>query len=128
MGSPMIGARTRQPTIALCAGWPLLRRIGIASLPPGGADGSRLLLRGVNLTPGDRVVDLTPGDGATGRRARNGSLHGWTGVATTAAAARRLAAGTTGYGAAVAVGAPDRTGLPAGSASVVMAEGLLSGL
>ena len=77
---------------------------------------------------GDRVVDLTPGGGRLGRMAVAEDLHAWTGVCTSRTHARRVADAVRGHGVTTVVGAPDRTGLDAGGASVVLAEGLLTGL
>lgn len=119
---------TETPGIAVTAGWPVARRLGLGAVRPGGVAMTRRLLEGVHLSEGDRVVDLLPGNGATGRLAAETNLRAWTGVCVDAAAATALGRRMQGYGRSSVVGAPDRTGLPDGEATVVMAEGLLTGL
>lgn len=108
--------------------WPLARRAGFTALRPGGAEMTRRMLEGAGVTMGSRVVDLSPGGGATGRLAQAANLHSWTGVCSSAQAAARLRKGLTGHGHICVEAAADATGLADGDASVVVCEGLLSGL
>ena len=118
--------RSHRPDIAVAAGWPLARRVGLDGLAPGGRLLSERLIRGAGIRTGDRVVDLLPGDGALGRLATRHDLHSWTGVCLDRTAAKHVRKRVAGGG--TILGAPDRTGLDDGSATVVVAEGLLSGL
>lgn len=121
--------RATRPSIAVQAGWPLARRLGVGAVRFGGPAMTERLIGGVHLQGGDRVVDLLPGDGDLGRRVLPVGLHAWTGVCTTPRQAERLeAAMGSGPERGVVVGTPDATGLPDGGASVVLAEGLLTGL
>lgn len=116
------------PAIAVTAGWPVARRLRLGTVRPGGVAMTRRLFEGVGLHEGDRVVDLAPGRGATGVLAGEVNLRSWTGVCVDARAATAVRSRVTGLDRRTVVGAPDRTGLPDGEATVVMAEGLLTGL
>lgn len=120
--------RSSRPAVSLAAGWPLARRMGLGALRFGGRQMSDRLLAGAGVGTGERVVDLTPGAGRLGRRALKSELHAWTGVCLDRQQARRVAGAVRGHGCATVLGAPDRTGLESGSASVMLAEGLLTGL
>jgi hypothetical protein len=121
-------SRSARPTVSVAAGWPPARRMGLGALRFGGKAMSDRLLSGAGVGTGQRVVDLTPGAGALGRAAVARELHQWTGVCLDRAQARRVASAVTGHGCGTVLGAPDRTGLEAGSATVMLAEGLLTGL
>ena len=119
---------TRTPGLIVTGAWPLARRAGFGTLRPGGIEMTRLMLEGTRLGMGDRVVDLAPGAGASGRLAQAADLYSCTGVASSAEDANRLQRGLKGHGH-MAIAAPaDATGLPDGDASVVTCEGLLTGL
>lgn len=95
------------PAVRVAAGWPLARRLHLGSVRFGGLPMTDAMIAGAEVRSGDRVVQLGTGDGSLERRVRaRFPLHAWT----------------------VAPGAADATGLPDGSASVVLAEGLLTGL
>lgn len=119
---------TAAPGIAVCAGWPVARRLRLGTVRPGGVAMTRRLFEGVALHEGDRVVDLAPGRGATGVLAGQVNLRSWTGVCVDERAAKAVAHRVRGLDRRTVVGAPDRTGLPDGEATVVLAEGLLTGL
>lgn len=121
-------SRSARPTVSVAAGWPPARRMGIGALRFGGTAMSDRLLTGAGVGMGERVVDLTPGAGKLGRAAVARDLHQWTGVCLNRAQARRVGAAVTGHGCGTVLGAPDRTGLASGSATVMLAEGLLTGL
>lgn len=121
-------SRSARPTVSVAAGWPPARRMGLGALRFGGKAMSDRLLSGAGVGMGERVVDLTPGAGALGRAAVARELHQWTGVCLDRAQARRVSSAVTGHGCGTVLGAPDRTGLEAGSATVLLAEGLLTGL
>ncbi len=116
------------PGLIVAGAWPLARRAGFGTLRAGGVEMTRRMLEGARLGMGDRVIDLAPGAGATGRLAQAADLHAWTGVCSSAAEARRLQRSLKGHDHRAIVAPADATGLPAGDASVVTCEGLLTGL
>jgi len=118
----------RRPEIAVTVGWPVARRLGLGTVRPGGAAGTARLLEGVQLTAGDRIVDLAPGSGETGLLATEANLYSWIGICCDASEAERVGQAVPGPVSHTQIGTPDATGLPDSSASVVVAEGLLSGL
>jgi SAM-dependent methyltransferase len=121
--------RVTRPSIAVQAGWPLARRLGVGAVRFGGPAMTERLVAGAHLAAGDRVVDLLPGNADLARRVLPVGLHAWTGVCTTPEGADRLRRAVGhGPGRDVVVGSPDATALPDGSATVVLAEGLLTGL
>ena len=108
--------------------WPLARRLAAGLAQPGGAAMARRALEGVGLEAGDRVVELAPGAGATTALILERDPREWVGVEPDPIAAEHLARAVRGGGREV-VGAPvDATGLAEASASVLLADALLSTL
>ncbi|HWH13693.1 MAG TPA: hypothetical protein VNT51_03040 [Miltoncostaeaceae bacterium] len=116
------------PALAVAAGWPVARRLGLGAVRPGGAAMTERLFEGVGLGEGDRVVDLAPGHGITGAEAGRRNLRAWTGVCADAAQAGAVRRRVRGFDRTCVVAGPDRTGLEPARATVVMAEGLLTGV
>ncbi len=108
--------------------WPLARRLGAGLAQPGGPAMTRRALEGVGLEAGDRVVELAPGAGATTAIILERDPREWVGVEPDALAADHLERAVRGQGREVARAPVDATGLADGSASVVMADALLSTL
>ncbi|MEV0170562.1 methyltransferase domain-containing protein [Streptomyces sp. NPDC050803] len=106
----------------------LLARLGKRVLRPGGVELTRWMLDSLAVGRDDRVVELAAGLGATARLALERGPASYTAVDRDAAAVARLglltAPGSTEVGA-VRADAAD-TGLPAGSATAVYGEAMLT--
>ena len=120
---PAPGARLDAATMP--AHW-LLARLGKKVMRPGGLPVTHAMLGGLAIGPSDDVVDLAPGLGVTAQlvnAAGPASFRGLERSEVEAERARRLSGGAP-YSCIVA--APDNTGLPDASASVVYGEAVLS--
>jgi len=126
--SQAVAETTAAPALAVAAGWPVARRLGLGVVRPGGAAMTQRLFEGLGLGGGDRVVDLAPGHGITGAEAGRQNLRSWTGVCADEAQAAAVRRRVRGFERGCVVAGPDRTGLDSARAGVVMAEGLLTGL
>ncbi|GGI94335.1 class I SAM-dependent methyltransferase [Streptomyces brasiliensis] len=106
----------------------LLARLGKRVLRPGGAELTRWMLDALAVGPGDRVVELAAGLGATARLTLSRGPAAYTAVdrdpVAVAALSNLAASGTTAV-LAIRADASD-TGLPDGSATVVYGEAMLS--
>ncbi len=113
--------------VAKMPGHWLLARLGKRVLRPGGLRLTRGLLDELAVGPADEVVEFAPGLGVTARMILQREPQRYTGVERDANAAqwtaRQLPASP---GISVVVGRADQTNLPAGSASVVIGEAMLS--
>ena len=106
--------------------WPLARRVVAGLSQPGGPAMARRALEGLGLESGDRVVELAPGLGATTALVLDRDPREWTGVEPDPIGAEHLERAVAGPGRDVARAAVDATGLVPGSASVVLADALLT--
>ncbi|MFI1538571.1 class I SAM-dependent methyltransferase [Streptomyces anandii] len=106
----------------------LLARLGKRVLRPGGVELTRWMLDALRVGPGDRVVELAGGLGATARLTLARGPAAYTAVDRDPAAVAALSALTgPGRGRVRAVGVDAaRTGLPDGTATVVHGEAMLS--
>lgn len=120
----MISAVQRQQA----APWPLPRRVVAGLARPGGAAMARRALEGVGLEAGDRVVELAPGLGLTSELVLERGPRSWTAVEPDPIAREHLERALGGPGRDVVAAPVDATGLEEGSASVVIADALLSTL
>jgi hypothetical protein len=106
----------------------LLARLGKRVLRPGGVELTRWMLDSLEIGPEDRVVELAGGLGATAQLTLDHRPAAYTGVDRDPAAVARLgtlaAPGPTEVCAVRADAAA--TGLPAGSATVVYGEAMLT--
>jgi SAM-dependent methyltransferase len=105
----------------------LLARLGKRVLRPGGLGLTSDLLNKLSIGPGDTVVEFAPGLGVTARMILAKRPTRYTGVERDAKAVQW----TTRHlphtpNVAIVIGAADKTNLPAGSASVVIGEAMLS--
>jgi SAM-dependent methyltransferase len=105
----------------------LLARLGKRVLRPGGLGLTTELLEELSIGPNDTVVEFAPGLGVTARILLAKKPARYTGVERDAKAVQW----TTHHlprtpEIAVIIGAADKTDLPAGSASVVIGEAMLS--
>jgi SAM-dependent methyltransferase len=108
--------------------WPAALRLATGLAQPGGPAMVRRALEGIGLEAGDRVVELAPGVGATAAVVLERGPREWTGVEPDPVAAEHLERALKGPGREVVQAPVDATGLAADSATVVMAEALLSTL
>jgi SAM-dependent methyltransferase len=95
---------------------------------PGGPGMVRRALEGLGLEAGDRVVELAPGAGATTATVLERGPREWIGVEPDPIAAEHLERALKGPGREVVRAPLDATGLAEDSATVVIAEALLSTL
>ncbi|WP_375309037.1 methyltransferase domain-containing protein [Bradyrhizobium sp. A5] len=113
--------------VAKMPGHWLLARLGKRVLRPGGLGLTRALLHGLVIGAEDDVVEFAPGLGVTARMILDRGPRRYVGVERDARAAawtiRQLPARRN---VSVVIGAADQTTLPAGSASVVIGEAMLS--
>ncbi|MBB4359353.1 SAM-dependent methyltransferase [Bradyrhizobium sp. CIR18] len=113
--------------VAKMPGHWLLARLGKRVLRPGGLGLTRALLHGLVIGAEDDVVEFAPGLGVTARLILARGPRTYVGVERDAQAAawtrQQLPARRN---VSVIVGTADRTTLPAGSASVVIGEAMLS--
>jgi hypothetical protein len=113
--------------VAKMPGHWLLARLGKRVLRPGGLGLTRALLHGLVIGAEDNVVEFAPGLGVTARMILERGPRNYVGIERDAQAAawtmRQLPARQN---VSVIVGAADQTTLPAGSASVVIGEAMLS--
>lgn len=126
----MVRTRAQQLPSADCddadvAGHWLLARLGKRVLRPGGIELTRGLLDRVGL-PGSDVVELAPGLGRTATEILAHQPRSYIGAESDPDAARNVERIVGDRGAAVRVTDAARTGLPDGSADVVIGEAMLS--
>ena len=106
--------------------WPAALRLATGFAQPGGPAMVRRALEGVGLEAGDRVVELAPCVGATAAVVLERGPREWTGVEPDPIAAEHLERALKGRGRQVVRAPVDATGLADDSATVVLAEALLS--
>ncbi len=113
--------------VAKMPGHWLLARLGKRVLRPGGLGMTQSLLTTLNIGTDDDVVEFAPGLGVTARMIIDRKPRNYVGVERETKAAqwtvRQLPKRSN---IAVVVGTAERTNLPAGSASVVLGEAMLS--
>lgn len=103
----------------------VLARLGKKVLRPGGLAATGILLRQMNITMRDAVVEFAPGLGLTAQMILEKSPASYTAVERDQAAAERL--GTLlGRGARVVQASAEASGLPEDSATRIVGEAMLS--
>lgn len=122
-GAPQLPSADRDD--ASVAGHWLLARLGKRVLRPGGIEMTRRLLEQAGL-PGSDVVELAPGLGRTATEILAHQPRSYLGAEKDADAARSVERIVGERGGAVRVADAAETGLPAGSADVVIGEAMLS--
>lgn len=108
--------------------WPLARRVVSGLVQPGGRVMVDRAIEGAGLDEGSRVVELAPGLGLTSAALVSRGPRIWTGVEPDALAAKSLGRSLGGAGRDVVHAPVEATGLEEGSATVVVADALLSTL
>lgn len=104
----------------------LLARLGKKVLRPGGVELTNKLLASLDITPGDDVVELAPGLGATTRLILEKNPASYRGVDRDPVAAERVADLVSGPNRSVSAGSAAETGLPDASADVAFGEAYLT--
>lgn len=104
----------------------LLARLGKRVLRPGGVELTQSLLERVAIGPGDEVVEVAPGLGATTRLLLDAGPASYTGVDRDPAAADLVTSLLDGPGRRVIQASAADTGLPGASADVVFGEAYLT--
>lgn len=107
----------------------LMARLGKRVLRPGGREATGWLIERARIDGGDDVVELAPGLGVTARELLARGPRSYVGVERDPAAVsvtERVIAEARGARARVLHADASKTGLPDGSASVVMGEAMLS--
>lgn len=107
-------------------GYVLLARMGKRVLRPGGRELTREVLRGLNITSADSVVEFAPGLGATARLIFNRRPAGYVGVERDEQAAAAFNARISDSRYRCIVRSAQDSNLGDGSANVVMGEAMLS--
>ena len=105
----------------------VLARLGKRVLRPGGMELTRLMLKLLAITPSDEVVEFAPGMGATARLTLAFTPSSYTAVERDSAAAKIVQSYlVVGPKQKCVVGSASETGLPAGCATVVYGEAMLT--
>ena len=104
----------------------VLARLGKRVLRPGGRQLTRRMLDALAITASDRVVELAPGMGITAQQVVARRPASYVGVDRDANAVARLQAALPRAGCRILQGEAVATGLPAGSATVVYGEAMLT--
>lgn len=113
--------------VAKMPGHWLLARLGKRVLRPGGLPTTQALLEALAIGTGDDVVEFAPGLGATAHLILNKKPQTYVGIERDSMAARWTARQLPAKSnISVSVGTADRTGLSAGSASIVLGEAMLT--
>ena len=112
------------PTNHASGHW-VLARLGKKVLRPGGLGATRMLLKQMNITRRDDVVEFAPGLGITAEMILQNNPASYTAIERDAPAARRLRSILEARGN-VYDGSAECSGLPSSSASRVVGEAMLS--
>ena len=104
----------------------LLAQMGKRVLRPGGLELTQEMLTSLDIQDTDEVVEFAPGLGLTARAALERNPASYTGVERDENAARQVRRYLKGPGRQCLVGRAESTDLPAGSATVVFGEAMLS--
>ena len=104
----------------------LLFRMGKGTMRPGGAELTRHMLAGLNVTPRDEIIEFGPGMGATTRMALESEPASYTAVERDAVAQRSVEKLLQAPNQRCIVGTAEATGLEDACASVVFGEAMLT--
>lgn len=130
MATTMLEQSGQLPGAALDAarmpGHWLLARLGKRVLRPGGVEITERLLAGLAISPGDDVVEVAPGLGATTRLVLAAEPASYTGVDRDPAAAGLVSTLLDGPGRRMVQATAAETGLPDASADVAFGEAYLT--
>ena len=104
----------------------VLARLGKRVLRPGGMELTRRMLKGLQISAQDDVVEFAPGMGITAQLTLQASPASYTAVERDEDAAKIVRGYLKGNGQQCIVGSATDTGLPSESASVVYGEAMLT--
>jgi hypothetical protein len=104
----------------------VLARLGKRVLRPGGMELTRRMLKALQISAKDEVVEFAPGMGITAQLTLRASPASYTAVERDEAAAKIVRGYLSGNGQKCIVGSATDTGLPSASASVVYGEAMLT--
>lgn len=104
----------------------LLARMGRRMLRPGGRELTEQLIRALNITPDDDVVEFAPGLGVTARMVLQHQPRSFTGIERDQAAAAETRHHLLGARQRIVIGNAQESGLDSGCASVVYGEAMLT--
>lgn len=104
----------------------LLASLGKKVLRPGGIELTADMIRQLRPGPQDDIVEFAPGMGATARKLLAARPGSYTGVDRDESVVQRLSAALAGPSVRFHAASAEQTGLPAGSASIVFGEAMLS--
>ena len=104
----------------------VLARLGKRVLRPGGMELTRRMLKALQVSPQDDVVEFAPGMGITAQLTLQASPRSYTAVERDEAAAKIVRGYLKGDSQKCIVGSATDTGLPSESASVVYGEAMLT--
>ena len=104
----------------------VLARLGKRVLRPGGMELTRRMLKALQISAKDEVVEFAPGMGITAQLTLRASPASYTAVERDEAAAKIVRGYLSGERQNCIVGSATDTGLPSGSASVVYGEAMLT--
>ena len=104
----------------------VLARLGKRVLRPGGMELTRLMLKHLDVTPADDVIEFAPGVGTTARLTIALVPSSYTAVEQDNAAAEIVRSYLAGPKQQCVVGSATKTGLPSESATIVYGEAMLT--
>ena len=104
----------------------LLARLGKRVLRPGGLELTQRLLEALRIGPSDEVVEFAPGLGVTAKLTLGRHPRRYTAVERDPVAAEQVRRLLAGPDQRCVIGFAEESGLPAGSATVVYGEAMLS--
>lgn len=104
----------------------VLARLGKRVLRPGGMELTRRMLKALQISAKDEVVEFAPGMGITAQLTLRASPASYTAVERDEAAAKIVRGYLSGERQNCIVGSATDTGLPSGSASVIYGEAMLT--
>lgn len=119
-------AKESDPPLAKMPGHWVLARLGKRILRPGGLELTRRLVQALRIGPVDEVIEFAPGLGATAKLTLSHRPARYTVVERDPAAAEQVRRLLAGPDQRCQVGFAEESGLPAGSATIVYGEALLS--
>ena len=104
----------------------VLAKLGKKVLRPGGKELTHKMLKAMNITSDDDVIEFAPGLGYTAKLTLSHQPHSYVAVELNAEAAKRVENNVQNDKMQIVIGNASETGLPANSASKVYGEAMLT--